>query len=100
STTTKSKRIHQRSQQGSTAPMTRKPKTVALDELDWGEIGDTICEIIASFKANKKVYEKAAAARGTRWASSRMVVRDLPAWLRLKACWMRLRSHMNAEHSN
>ena len=35
-----------------------------------------------------------------RWASSRMVVKDLPAWLRLKACSMSRRSHLNAELSN
>jgi hypothetical protein len=30
----------------------------------------------------------------------RMIVRDLPAWLRLKACSMRRRSHLKAELSN
>gem|GEM_PF-5986068 len=35
-----------------------------------------------------------------RWASSRMVVSDLPARLRAKACSMSLRSQAKAELSN
>src|SRR5262245_42420055 len=51
-------------------------------------------------KSSKRSRSLRRLARSMRWASSRMVVKALPAWLRLKACSMRRRSHLKALLSN
>src|SRR5262249_53163770 len=57
-------------------------------------------EVVVLGEVLEEQSQLAQVGRSIRWASSRMVVRHLPAWLRLKACSMRRRSHLKALLSN
>jgi hypothetical protein len=47
------------------AHMARKHKFLDLNRVDWGEVGNRVCEVLITIEGNQVSFEAAAKNRGT-----------------------------------